>query len=249
MKKFASLILALSMVATLLVGCGSASTGSSADSTTIKIGGIGPTTGGAAVYGIAVQNGAKLAVEEINAAGGINGVEINFNFADDEHDAEKAVNAYNTLKDWGMQVLMGTVTSNPCIAVSEETKNDNMFQITPSGTAVKCVQYDNAFRVCFSDPNQGTKSAQYIGENKIATKIAIIYDNSDVYSSGIYENFKANASQYGLDTTTSIGRLLTRTVSMPPPVQIRESRCSVSSGMVRFRSNLRRMDFRTGPLR
>ena len=199
MKKFASLILALSMVATLLVGCGSASTGSSADSTTIKIGGIGPTTGGAAVYGIAVQNGAKLAVEEINAAGGINGVEINFNFADDEHDAEKAVNAYNTLKDWGMQVLMGTVTSNPCIAVSEETKNDNMFQITPSGTAVKCVQYDNAFRVCFSDPNQGTKSAQYIGENKIATKIAIIYDNSDVYSSGIYENFKANASQYGLE--------------------------------------------------
>ena len=199
MKKFASLILALSMVATLLVGCGSASTGSSADSTTIKIGGIGPTTGGAAVYGIAVQNGAKLAVDEINAAGGINGVEISFNFTDDEHDAEKAVNAYNTLKDWGMQVLMGTVTSNPCIAVAEETKNDNMFQITPSGTAVKCVQYDNAFRVCFSDPNQGTKSAQYIGENKIATKIAIIYDNSDVYSSGIYENFKANASQYGLE--------------------------------------------------
>ena len=111
-----------------------------------------------------------MAVKEINAAGGINGAQIELNFQDDEHDAEKAVNAYNTLKDWGMQALLGAVTSVPCIAVAEESQKDNIFQLTPSGTAVECVQYENAFRVCFSDPNQGVASADYIAENQLATK-------------------------------------------------------------------------------
>ena len=159
-----------------------------------KIGGIGPITGGTAIYGTAVQNGIQIAVDEINAAGGINGYQIDYNFQDDEGDSEKAINAYNTLKDWGMQVLVGTVTSAPCIAVAEETRNDNMFQITPSGTAVECVQYPNALRMCFSDPTQGTESAKYIGENGMATKVAVIYDSSDVYSTGIYEAFAAEAA-------------------------------------------------------
>ena len=98
-----------------------------------------------------------------------------------------------------MQILMGTVTSTPCIAVAAKTAEDNMFQITPSGSAVKCVENDNAFRVCFSDPDQGTASAKYIGENKLATKIAVIYDSSDVYSSGIYEKFAAEAKNQGID--------------------------------------------------
>ncbi len=223
MKKTVSFVLVLSMAAALLAGCGgttanndaaagteSTVNGSAAtdaagtDNTTVegeafRIGGIGPVTGGAAAYGIAVKNGAQLAVDEINAAGGINGVQIAFNFEDDEHDPEKAVNAYNTLKDWDMQMLMGTVTSGPCLAVSEETKNDNMFMLTPSGTAVDCVQYDNAFRVCFSDPNQGGKSAEYIGTNKIASKVAVIYDSSDVYSSGIYAEFAKKAPEYGIE--------------------------------------------------
>ncbi|MDY5699780.1 MAG: ABC transporter substrate-binding protein [Lachnospiraceae bacterium] len=223
MKKTVSFVLVLSMAAALLAGCGgttanndavagteSTVNGSAAtdaagtDNITVegeafRIGGIGPVTGGAAAYGIAVKNGAQLAVDEINAAGGINGVQIAFNFEDDEHDPEKAVNAYNTLKDWDMQMLMGTVTSGPCLAVSEETKNDNMFMLTPSGTAVDCVQYDNAFRVCFSDPNQGGKSAEYIGTNKIASKVAVIYDSSDVYSSGIYAEFAKKAPEYGIE--------------------------------------------------
>ena len=165
----------------------------SSDGDTFKIGGIGPTTGGVAVYGQAVKNAAELAVAEINEAGGINGKQIELNFQDDEHDAEKAVNAYNTLKDWGMQALLGTVTSTPCVAVANEAYADNMFLLTPSGSAVECVQYDNAFRVCFSDPNQGLASAKYIGENKLASKVAVIYDSSDVYSSGIYEKFAEEA--------------------------------------------------------
>ena len=156
---------------------------------TFKIGGIGPITGGAAVYGQAVMNASQMAADDINAAGGINGYQIEFNFQDDEHDAEKSVNAYNTLKDWGMQMLLGTVTSTPCTAVEGEASNDNMFLLTPSGSAVESISGDNAFRVCFSDPNQGTASAQYFGENKLAEKVAVIYNSSDVYSTGIYNNF------------------------------------------------------------
>ena len=216
MKKFnkvMSVVMASAMTAALFAGCGNADAGTqTADSApaaeeaasetggdtaaagAFKIGGIGPTTGSAAVYGLAVQNAAQLAVDEINAAGGINGVPIEFKFEDDECDAEKSVNAYNTLKDWGMQMLMGAVTSGCSIAVAENTAEDNMFQLTPSGSAVDCVKYDNAFRVCFSDPNQGAASALYIGENAIASKVAVIYDSSDIYSSGIYEEFTSEAA-------------------------------------------------------
>ena len=217
MKRLLSLMLVLSMTVALLAGCSGSTTNSNTQAGTesaaneneaadtaaeggvFNIGGIGPVTGGAAVYGIAVKNGAQLAVDEINAAGGINGSQIAFTFEDDEHDAEKSVNAYNTLKDKGIQLLMGTVTSGPCLAVAEETMNDNMYMLTPSGTAVECVQYDNAFRVCFSDPNQGGKSAEYIGTNNIASKVAVIYDSSDVYSSGIYTEFAKKAPEYGIE--------------------------------------------------
>ena len=191
------------MVKVVSLACASAmlvSTTAFADGDAFKVGGIGPVTGGAAVYGQAVKNATELAVNEINALGG---VQFEFQFEDDEHDAEKSVNAYNTLKDWGMQMLLGTVTSAPCIAVAAETANDNMFQLTPSGSAVECVANPNAFRVCFSDPNQGAASAQYIGENKLATKIGVIYDSSDVYSSGIYEKFAAEAANQGLEIVSA----------------------------------------------
>lgn len=202
--------LALSMVVMSLTACGDAAdkTGaadSTADATadaagaSFRIGGIGPVTGGAAVYGQAVKNGAEIAIKEINAAGGANGYQLEYNFQDDEADAEKSVNAYNTLKDWKMQILMGTVTSTPSIAVAEETNADHMFQLTPSGSAVPCVKYDNSFRVCFSDPNQGLASAKYISANKLATKVAVIYDSSEVYSSGIYEKFAAESINQGIE--------------------------------------------------
>lgn len=163
-----------------------------------KIGVIGPLTGGAAAYGNAVKNGADLAVKEINAAGGAGGYMLEINPQDDEHDAQKSVNAYNTLKDWGAQMIVGSTTSGPCIAVAAETANDNMFQITPSGSAVECVSPDNVFRVCFSDPDQGMAAAKYIGENQLATTVAIIYDSSTEYSSGIREAFMKEAENQGL---------------------------------------------------
>jgi branched-chain amino acid transport system substrate-binding protein len=228
MKKPVSILLTAAMVAGCLAGCGStsttsgttsstdsttsstdsttattdsssASTSSDASGLTFKIGGIGPTTGGAALYGLAVQNAGQIAVDEINAAGGINGYQIEYKFEDDQHDAEKSVNAYNSLKDWGMQVLMGTVTTTPCVAVADKTAEDGMFEITPSASSTDVIVNDNVFQTCFTDPNQGLASAQYIGENGLATKIGIIYDSSDVYSSGICDSFVKEAANQGLE--------------------------------------------------
>ena len=164
-----------------------------------KIGAQGPLTGGAAVYGNAVVNGAEIAVNEINANGGINGYQIEYKKADDEHDQEKAINAYNSLKDWGMQFLVGPTTSAPAIAVGTESEPDNMFILSPSGSALEVTAPKNVFRVCFSDPAQGAKSAQYIGSHKLGTKIGIIYDSSDVYSTGVHDSFKEEAPKQGLE--------------------------------------------------
>ena len=200
LKKILCMVLSAAMLMGILCACGNTKTddGKNSGNTVFKIGSIGPTTGDAAEYGNAVMNAAQLAVDEINAAGGINGYKVEFMSADDMGDAQKAVNAYNDLKDKGMQILMGTVTSTPCMTVAENTHDDNMFMLTPSGSAVECVKYDNAFRVCFSDPNQGIASADYIAYQKISTKIAVIYDSSNSYSAGIYEKFKSEAAAKNL---------------------------------------------------
>lgn len=202
-KRVLSVLLCMAMVASLAAGCGgkkddgadknAAGENASAEGETFKIGTTGPTSGAYAIYGQGVANAAQLAVDEINAAGGINGYQVEYKCSDDEGDSEKAVNAYNELKDWGMQMVLGSVTSDACIAVAEESAADNMFQITPSGSAEDCILNDNVFRVCFSDPGQGAASAQYIGNNGLAEKVAVIYDSSTSYSQGIYESFAAEA--------------------------------------------------------
>ncbi len=192
--KFAVVAMSV-MMAFTMAGCGGGDS-SDAPENSIKIGGIGPTTGPAAVYGTAVKNGAQLAVDEINAAGGDFGIELDFQ--DDENDAEKAVNAYNELKDWGMQMLLGTVTTNPCISVSAETNNDRIFELTPSASSADVTKgKDNVFQLCFTDPNQGLTAADIIMEKKLGTKIAAIYNNADAYSTGIYNAFKAEVESKG----------------------------------------------------
>ncbi|MBR5229255.1 MAG: ABC transporter substrate-binding protein [Firmicutes bacterium] len=197
-KRFAAVLMVVAMMFSM-AACGGDQGGETGGAAEFVIGGIGPTTGAAATYGEAVKNGAELAVAEINAAGGINGVPVRFEWQDDEHDAEKAVNAYNTLKDKGIQMLMGTVTSGPCTAVVAKTAEDNMYQLTPSGSAVEAINGAHAFRVCFSDPNQGIGSADYIADNFAGKKVGVIYNASDVYSSGIYEKFAAQAQVRGVE--------------------------------------------------
>lgn len=199
-KKAVSLALASAMVVSL-AACGSnGGSEGSADGETWKIGTMGPITGSGAIYGLAVKNGAQIAVDEINAAGGINGYQVEYKYEDDELDNEKSVNAFNTLCDWGMQIVMGAVTSGCSTAVASEAANANMFMITPSGSSTDIIEgKTNVFQVCFTDPNQGIASAQYIGENKLATKVAAIYNSSDVYSSGIYEKFKEEVKNYDIE--------------------------------------------------
>lgn len=202
MKKLLAVLLALVFVVSCFAACGSKDAAGSTEKT-LKIGSSGPLTGDNAGYGVAVKNGAELAVAEINAAGGVNGVKLEFKMEDDEASGEKSANAYNKLKDWGMQFFAGTVTSGACLAVIENTKTDNMFQLTPSASSADCIKNDNAFRVCFGDPDQGVDSANYIFENKLAQKVAVIYNNGDEYSKGIYDAFKAQADKIGLDIVAS----------------------------------------------
>ncbi|MCM1468605.1 MAG: ABC transporter substrate-binding protein [Alistipes sp.] len=209
-KKAASLAL-VAVTALAMTACGSPSTSNdptqqagttaegTADKAVFKIGIIGPLSGDAAIYGQNVVNAAQIAVDEINAAGGVNGFMLEINGQDDENDPEKSVNAYNVVKDWGAQMILGCVTSGPCIAVTEKTKADSMFQLTPSGSAVECAKYANNFRVCFADPDQGAASARYIGENNLGTKVAVIYDSSTVYSTGIYESFVQGAASQNFE--------------------------------------------------
>ena len=205
MKKFTALMLAMLMVMSLLAGCGSsepaadapAAEAPAAEAGAIKLGMCGPLTGGAAVYGTAVQAGMEIAVEEINAKGGL---QFALNSQDDEHDTEKAANAYNALKDWGMQIMAGPVTTAPCNVVAAECANDQIFMLTPSGSGASIIEYgDNIFQICFTDPNQGTASADYMATHDLGTTIGVIYDSSDVYSSGIYEKFAAQAEVNGLN--------------------------------------------------
>ena len=182
--KFVCMVLSVLLLLPVLAACGKTEAGD-----TFVIGGIGPLTGAAATYGNAVKKGAQLAVDEINAAGGINGVKITLYFEDDEHNEEKAVNAYNTLKDKNAQIILGTVTSKPCIAITPLTKDDNIFQLTPSGSAVDCVKYENAFRVCFYDSYQGAAAADYVKDNNMATEVGVFYESDYDYSVGLYKAF------------------------------------------------------------
>ena len=221
MKKFWKTTLAVAMTACMamsLAACGgSASSSSSSDAPAaeaesgaaegaIKIGGSGPLTGPAAVYGNAVKTAAEMAVEEINAKGG---VQFSLQFEDDKHDAEEAATAYGTLKDGGMQISLATVTSAPGAAVSPLYQEDQTFAITPSGSSPSVIYadgegmtgaYGNVFQMCFSDPNQGSGSATYIAAHPdLGSKIAVIYKNDDPYSMGIFNTFKAQAATEGLE--------------------------------------------------
>ena len=196
MKKVVCFGLISAMMLSAFAGCGNNDSASAA----IKIGGTGPLTGGAAVYGNAVKRGAEIAVEEINALGDI---QFELKYEDDTHDAEKAVNAYNSLKDWGVQISFGSVTTQPCIATSADTYADRIFALTPSASAPAVTEgKDNMFQMCFSDPNQGSASAQYISDKKLGTKIAVIYKNDDVYSTGIRDTFMSKAKELGLDVVS-----------------------------------------------
>ena len=206
-KKAASILLASAMVVSSFTACGSKSEGSadkgssetSASADTFKIGGIGPVTGGAAAYGTAVKNAIQLAVDEINAAGGINGKQIELSFQDSQADPESAVNAYGKLMDWGMQVSLGGVLSGETASIVAAAREDNIMLITPSGSADKCIDGNSrAFRVCFYDSFQGAAAAQYIKNNNMVDTVGILYQSDIDYSVGLYNAFVEECGKSGI---------------------------------------------------
>ena len=215
MKKLLAMLMAVAMCFTLLTACGNSSdtpaeTGSApaetgdntgetpADGTAFKLGGTGPLTGGASIYGLAAQRGAQIAVDEIREAGG--DIQFDLRYEDDVHVAETAVNAYNTLKGWGMQISLGSVTSTPGIATSALNYEDRIFALTPSASSPDVIAgKDNVYQMCFSDPNQGLASAQYIYEQGLGESVYIIWKNDDIYSTGIKDQFMAEAEALGLN--------------------------------------------------
>ncbi|MBE6680105.1 MAG: amino acid ABC transporter substrate-binding protein [Ruminococcaceae bacterium] len=200
MKKLLAIMLAV-VVVFCFAACGeNAANNYAANNTEYFIGGTGPLTGDASSYGISVQNGAKLAVEKINANGGLNGVNFKFDIKDDQAAADKASTAYDQLFEAGMQISFGSVTSGSCEAFAAKAASDNLFFMTPSASADICIAEPNAFRVCFGDPDQGILAAQELTAN--FTKIGAIYDESDTYSSGIYEAFDAKMKELNVEYTT-----------------------------------------------
>lgn len=203
MKKLFAIVLVLALCLACFAGCGSkdADKGSADGAVTIRIGGIGPLTGGAATYGVATQNGAQIAVDEINALGGA--IKLEYDFQDDTGAAETAVSAYNELKDWEVDVIYGCTTTAPCVAVSSETFADRYFQLTPSASSPDVTAgKDNVFQMCFTDPNQGATAANFVKDNGLAAKVGVIYNNGDSYSTGIAQGFIAKAAELGLEVVT-----------------------------------------------
>ena len=209
-KKFMCMLMAAAMTLSM-AACGSKSDDTNTDDNaggasdgvqTFTVGTSGPLTGDNAIYGMAVKQGVELAVNEINASDST--IKFEFLSQDDEADGEKAVNAYNNMMDNGMQVLVGPTTTGASIAVADACYTDRTFMLTPSASSTDVTAgKDNVFQVCFTDPNQGVASAEYIAENKLGTKVGIIYDSSDAYSSGIYEKFKAEAAAKNLEIVTA----------------------------------------------
>ncbi len=189
MRKILALVLAVMMIATACVALSSCNK----DEETIKIGLSGPLTGDAAVYGLGVANAAKMAVDEINAAGGLNGIKFELKAMDDVNDPTKIATNYAELVDWGMQVSLGCVTTKPALEFKTLSKNDNIFFMTPSASADAVRAESNGYQMCFADAKQGVAAANYVNGLNL-TKIGIFYKSDDDYSKGIRDEFKANLS-------------------------------------------------------
>ena len=201
-KKVVAMFLA-AVMALSLVACGSKSdnggSGDASGTETIKLGGVGPLTGGYANYGLSVQHGAELAVKEINAAGGVNGKQLEVNFQDSQGDPESAVAAYGKLMDWGMNVCLGGVLSGETASVVAAAKADDMFIMETTGSADKCIDgNDKAFRICFYDSYQGTAAADYLTDNALATEVGVFYQSDNDYSVGLYNAFVAECQNTGV---------------------------------------------------
>ena len=211
-RRLLSLALALCLAASLTACGGSktpeASTGTSGSAAeagggTVTLGMIGPLTGSLAVYGTQIENGVKLAIEEINAAGGVTLSDGAYQLAvetkDDQGDSTECVNAMNSLISDGIQLVVGSATSGCTSAITSIANSEGVVLITPSGTADSLTTtMDYVFRTCFRDSFQGELAAQYALDEGY-TKVGIVYCSADTYSAGLRDAFVAACGKLGLE--------------------------------------------------
>ena len=211
-KKLLAMLLALSMVFAL-AACGGggdepssgsdAPEGGGATGDTLTIGMIGPITGSYATYGTAMQEGLELAVEEINAAGGICGMTVETQIMDDQGDATEALNAFNTLVSNGVSIIVGSATSGCTSAITDAANEEGVVLITPSATADNITTEDDyVFRACFKDSLQGDIAAAFVAEEGI-TKVGTIGCSADTYSQGLVDSFTAACEKRGIEVVAA----------------------------------------------
>ena len=189
-NKILAVALAVVCCLGLFAGCGKKSY--TKNNTEFIIGVSGPLSGGAAMYGEAVKNSAQMAVDEINAAGGLNGIKFKLLATDDMHDPTKVANNFSNMYEKGMQVSLGTVTTAPGLEFKNLAKEENVFFLTPSASGDKIPVPGIGYQMCFADGNQGAVAAQYVNENFQGQTIGAFYKADEDYSKGIFEQFKAN---------------------------------------------------------
>lgn len=183
MKK--NVIMMSAIFALVLTGC--AKKGSS----DVVIGGVFPLSGNVAVYGVECKNGVDLAIEEINASGGINGKKVVLISEDDEGNPDKTVVAFKklTTRD-GVGIVIGSLTSGCTNAITALSQAKKVVQMAPAATAPEITNAGNyIFRACFIDPFQGTVGGKFAADTLKAKRAAILYDLGNDYSVGLYENF------------------------------------------------------------
>ncbi len=213
LKKKLSMLMASVL---LLTACGGAGNGANTQAnngaanadaaTTIKLGGIVPKTGDVAVYGLTAENGMKLAIDEINANGGVDGKQLEYVSYDDKGDPTEAVNLYQKLMDEGVNAILGPITSKPALAVASAAQADGVPMITPTGTQLDITAgKPNVFRACFTDPYQGVLLATYAADNLKAKTAAVLRNNSSDYSMGVADQFITTAKEKGIDIVADEG--------------------------------------------
>ena len=190
--KIIALVLSLTLCLGLFAGCSDAGAKYTENNAEFVIGVSGPLTGGAAMYGIAVKNAAEMAVDEINAAGGLNGIKFKLVATDDMHDATKVSTNYSSMFEGGMQVSLGTVTTAPGLEFKNLSNDDNVFFLTPSASGDKIPEFSNGYQMCFADGNQGKVAAEFVNNNYSGQTIGVFYKADEAYSKGIFDQFKEN---------------------------------------------------------
>lgn len=217
LKKFFAVLMAVVMCVAMLGACSGGSSSdnqqdannqqdvgdnqASGDKTVVKIGFIGPLTGGTAQYGESVRNAAKMYFEKFNATN--EQFTVEFIEMDSEGDSAVAATAYNTLYDQGVVAIVGPVLTGETSAVAELAAEDGMPLVTASATGDTLTDIGDAlYRTCFNDSFQGGKMASYAAEKMGVKTVAVMTNTASDYSKGLASAFVEKCAELNIEVVS-----------------------------------------------